>query len=108
MVIFNRISNLYFYKTLVSDTMGKITDGMKSDLATDFLYWRKGIGGMPDSNIIIRTEFECNCYEDWGFVVEKLEFVKLDTDKTPLYKKTILGGGRTLEKAIEDAKKANR
>ena len=76
---------------------------MTTDLVTDFLYWKKGIGGMPDDNIIIRTDFECCCNEDWGFIVERLEFVKLDDDKTPLYKKTIIAGGRTLEATIKKA-----
>jgi hypothetical protein len=75
---------------------------MRKDIVTDFLYDKSlGIGGFPESTVYVGTEFECCCHEDWGFVVVEFKY-NADIDA---YKRVVTGGGRTLEKAIENAKK---
>ena len=73
---------------------------MSDKQVIDFLYNKSlGIGGFPDSNVYIGTEFECCCHNDWGFVVIELNY---DT-KTKAYKRKVISGARKLSDAIEQA-----
>ena len=71
------------------------------DIATDFLYCKPlGKTDMPHENVFIGVAFEVDCHEDWGFFVVEFNYDK----EINAFRKKIVGGGRTLRKAIEAAK----
>lgn len=75
---------------------------MSAEPVRDFLMRHPPHGGMPDSRIRIGVEFEVGgCYETWGWIVERLEYV---SESCPsCWQRRTLGTGGTLEHAIAKA-----
>jgi hypothetical protein len=67
------------------------------DNILDFLYWNAPFG-FPSDDIVIGTEFEAGCHEDWGFVVYRIHWIEKD-----VYRLERIASGR-LEKCLTEAR----
>jgi len=71
----------------------------------DFLYGMTPLGGMPDSTLRVGVEFEvAGAYEDWGFVVTRLQYIEGSPIHKPTYTEQKIATGRSLNEAIASAR----